>query len=298
MITAATVVTVWWLVAHNAGAGWVQFVGVLVFGTLLVGVAGPAVAVGRVRIQVSAAPADAMAGVPFEVHLLASNRVRIRPLDPPGSEVFAGPAGRKDRPDIVVVVPPHRGVRRAVTLEVASAAPFALQWWRRTAVVALPQDLHVAPRIGRPEPQRQTGPEEAGSIVARPVADAGLPRGARPYRPGDHRRAVHWRVTAHAGSMMVKELENPTGRAVVVVVALPMDPDEAERAAERGLGAVVDLLAEGATVVLQTRESSGVVTAPVADRRHAGRRLARAISSAEGPRTILTNATDATAAGP
>jgi hypothetical protein len=85
ILGAAGIVAIWWVVAHNGGAGWVQFVGDLVFGTLLVGVVGPAVITGLVRLEVRDAPADGVAGLPIELHVVASSRVRVRPVDPAGS---------------------------------------------------------------------------------------------------------------------------------------------------------------------------------------------------------------------
>lgn len=281
IVAAGAVVVLWWFVAHNGGAGWVQSVGDLVFGALLVGVAGPGVAVARARIEVRSAPPDAIAGLPTRVHVVASNRVRVRPLDPPGGEVFVGPADRggADHDDVITIVPPRRGVHHSLTLEVASAAPFALQWWSRRITVPLPDALHVAPRRGRPEPLR-TDPrvQEPGAVVVRPHGEEGTPRGARPYVPGDARRRVHWRATAHTGTLMVKEVEHPSGQALTVVVDLPPDPDEAETAAGRALATVVELLDAGAAVRLQTLEAAGVVSEYVPDRRQAGRRLARAVS--------------------
>ena len=279
IFTAVGVVVVWWLVAHNGGAGWVQFVGDLVFGTLLVGVVGPAVAVGRVRIEVRDAPADGVAGRPVELHVVCSGRARVRPVEPPGPEVFVGPAGRHGRVDTVTVVPARRGLHQTLTVDAASAAPFALQWWTKRLTLALPRELHVSPRRGRPERPRPRPHEQRGAIVVRPRADTGLPRGARPYRAGDARQRVHWRATAHAGAVMVKDVERPAGQPVVVV-DLPADPDEAERVAERALGTVVALLADDASVLLETQERSGPVTASVGDRRAAGRRLARAVPGA------------------
>jgi uncharacterized protein (DUF58 family) len=286
ILTAIGVVVIWWVVAHNGGAGWVQFVGDLVFGTLLVGIVGAAVVVGRVRMAVRAAPADAVAGRPVEVHVVASARVRVRPVDPPGNEAFVGPTSRRGRVDVVTLVPTRRGVHQTVTLDVASAAPFALQWWTRRVTLALPRELHVSPRRGRPDRPSSRSNEQRGAIVVRPRADTGLPRGARPYRSGDTRHRVHWRATAHAGVLMVKDVERPAGQQVVVV-DLPANPEEAERVAERALGTIVALLADDATVLLQTREPSGTVTASVGDRRAAGRRLARAVGPVD-PRTAAT----------
>ena len=76
---------------------------------------------------------------------------------------------------------------------------------------------------------------------------------------------------------MVREVERPAAGPVTLTVQLPADPDEAERAAERAFGTVVDLLASGAPVLLVTLERSGPVRAFVTDRRGAGRRLARAV---------------------
>ncbi len=278
ILVAAAVVAIWWLVAHNGGAGWVQFVGDLVFGTLLVGVAWPGVITSRVRLEVREAPADGVAGVPIELHVAATSRVRVRPVDPPGPEAFVGPAGRNRHSDVVTILPVRRGVYENMVLEVASAAPFALQWWSRRVTLGLPQEVHVAPRRGRPEPPLPHQHEQAGQVVVRPRTDTGFPRGARPYVPGDARNRVHWRATAHTGALMVKELERPSGQPVTVVVDLPRDPDEAERAAERALGTVVEWLDRGAVVLLQTLEPSGTVTDLVADRRGARRRLARAVS--------------------
>jgi hypothetical protein len=82
---------------------------------------------------------------------------------------------------------------------------------------------------------------------------------------------------------MVRDVERPAGQPVVVV-DLPADPDEAERIAERALGTVVALLADDGSVLLETQERTGPVTASVGDRRAAGRRLARAVPSAGGQR--------------
>lgn len=294
IVGAVGVVGIWWLVAHNGGAGWVQFVGDLVFGALLVGVAGPAFAVARVRLEVRAAPADGVTGLPVDIQVVASGRVRVRPVDPPGAETLVGP-GRStrstrsaDRHDAFTIVPPRRGVYRTLVLDVASAAPFALQWWHRRVTVTLPHELLVAPRRGRPDPPGRQPLEQAGAIVLRARGDTGFPRGARPYVPGDPQHRVHWRATAHTGTLMVKELERPTGRQVTMVVDLPADPDEAERVAGSALGTLIELLDEGETVVLQTWESTGPVTRPVADRRQSGRRLARAVPRAAAASPPLT----------
>jgi uncharacterized protein (DUF58 family) len=283
MAVAVMIIALWWLVAHNGGAGWVQFIGDIVFGTLLIGVAGPFVVVTRARIEVRSSPADASAGLPVDVHVEASTRLRVRPVEPPGPEVFVGPVGRKDPVgDRITLLPVRRGVHDTVTVDIASAAPFALQWWSRRVQLPLPAELHVSPRCGQPDRTRTSPREETGEASDRPRTDAGFPRGARPYSPGDNRRLVHWRATAHTGTLMVRELERPSAAAVTVTVELPEDPEVAERMAERALGTVVHLLHAGTPVLVGTVEPAGPVVAPVADRRSAGRRLARAVARGEG----------------
>jgi uncharacterized protein (DUF58 family) len=283
MVAALVVVGLWWLVAHNAGSGWVQVLGDLVFGTLLVGIVGPFVVVTRARISIRSAPADGGAGRPVELRVEARPRLRVRPVDPPGPDAFVGSGGRRGAPDDVVeLVPVRRGVHPTVTVDVASAAPFALQWWTRRVRLPLPSPLYVAPRCGRAVTPPPHPDDAAGDAQARPRRDGGLPRGARPYQPGDSRRLVHWRSTAHAGVLMVRDLEQPGGEAVTITVDLPAEPDAAERVAEGAFGTVAGMLQSGTPVVLGTREPSGPVLAAVADRRSAGRRLARAVAGPSG----------------
>jgi uncharacterized protein (DUF58 family) len=280
MVASVLIVALWWLIAHNAGSGWVQLLGDLVFGALFIGVVGPFIAVTRARISLRSAPGDGIAGLPVSLRVESTSRVRVRPVEPPGPDMFVGPRSRRSDDELVVLVPPRRGVHASVTLDIASAAPFGLQWWTRRVRLPLPSALHVAPRCGAAQAAPRRPDDEMGDGVEQPRVEAGLPRGARPYVPGDARRLVHWRSTAHAGRLMVREVEQQAAEPVTIAVELPVDPDAAERVAERALGSVVGLLQGGAPVLLGTREASGPVFGPVADRRTAGRRLARAVAGA------------------
>jgi len=283
MVVGVLIVGLWWLVAHNAGSGWVQVLGDLVFGALLIGIAGPFVVATRALVTMRSAPGDGIAGRPVEVRVESRSRVRVRPVDPPGPEAFVGPTGRRGAVDgAITLVPLRRGVHHAVTLEIASAAPFGLQWWTKRLQLPLPAALHVSPRCGSAQPVPLRPDEGTGDVLDRPRSDVGLPRGVRPYVPGDARRLVHWRSTAHAGHVMVRELEQPAGEPVTITVELPEDREAAERVAEGALASVVGLLEGGVPVLLGTREPSGPVLAAVADRRGAGRRLARAVHGPGG----------------
>lgn len=289
LVSCAAVLLGWGLVAHNSGAGWVQAVGDVVAGVLAVGLLAPAVVVRRATLAVLGVPADATAGLPFEVPVRAGTRLRVRPLDPPGPETFVGPhrappgtaGAERGGTEYLTLLPAHRGVYPAVTVEIASAAPFGLLWWRRTVVVELARQLYVRPRLGLPVALPVGRHDTAGDGDLRAPVQVGEPRGMRPYRPGDLRRWVHWPGTAHSGELMVRDMEGPTAEPVTVEVRLPAEPEAAERAAERALGTVVALVDRGTPVVLATTEPDGPNVGTVGDRRTAGRRLARAVAEPE-----------------
>jgi uncharacterized protein (DUF58 family) len=279
VVVAIVILGIWWLVAHNGGSGWVQAMGDIVFGTLFIGIFGPAAVLTCATIRIVSAPVDCIAGTPADIRLAASTRLRICGRAPFAGEAFVGPTGRRRAPEPVVpLVPERRGVHDCVTVDIATAAPFALQWWTRRVALPLPSPLYVAPRSGRPESFPLRAHDDTGASIDWVQTDAGQPRGARPYQPGDSRRRVHWSATAHAGELMVRELERPSAEPVALTVVLPQDPDEADRVAARALGTILRYLERGSTVLLATLEASGPVTASVADRRGAGRRLARAVA--------------------
>jgi len=278
---AGTVLAIgaWAAVAHNSGAGWVQALGALLAAFLFVGLAAPALAVRRIRCAATAGPVDATAGSPAVIEVRVSAPARLRPLDPTGPERVTG---RRHSVE-VTVVPDGRGVRRRCTVEVASAAPFGLLWWTKRVVVVLPRALHIAPRIGSPDPTGLVDDNSAGEDARRVDARVGEPRGIRQYQPGDLRHAVHWPATAHTGSLMVREMETPASRPVRVLGILPDDQALAEVAAERVLGTVQGLVNTGRAVVLVTAEPGGTVEEPVNGVLDAGRRLARALPRVPPP---------------
>ena len=282
VVGSGAILGIWWLVAHNGGSGWVQALGDVVFGTLFIGIFGPSVVLTCAKVQVTRSPVDCIAGTPADIRIAASTRLRICARGPFEGEAFVGPVGPRRPPeDRVLLLPECRGIHDSVMLDIATASPFALQWWTRRVVLPLPSTLYVAPRSGLPESLPLRAHEDTGATNDWVQTDLGQPRGARPYRSGDSRRQVHWRATAHAGELMVRELERPSAEPITFTVVLPHDPHEAERVAERAFGTIARLLDRGATVLLATVESSGPVIAGVADRRTAGRRLARAVASAD-----------------
>lgn len=279
LVLSVLVVFFWWLVAHNSGSGWVQFLGDAVFGTLAVGTLGPPIALSRVHIKLVSTPRDGTAGLPLSLQLETSTRIRVRPIEPPGPPTLIGPTGRRRRQDDeVTLLPPRRGVHSNIVLEIASAAPFGLQWWCRRATLPLADPLHVSPRSGEPLPLPELDLGYPGDRSRSLPVQFGDARGARPYQPGDPRRGVHWPSTAHAGRLMVREMEEPSAHPVTLRVSLPHTENAAERAAERALGTAISVLDQGTPLVMATDEPQGGFIGPVTDRREAGRRLARAVA--------------------
>ncbi len=286
LTSSLLVVLGWGVVAHNSGAGWVQALGDVVAGTLLLGMVGPAFVLARTRLRVTTVPTDATVGQPCRIGVQSASRVRLSPVHPPGPVCFVGPTGTPgpavvpDGPpgDGLTLLPRRRGVASSVTVEMATAAPFGLMWWTRRFRLDLPSELHIGPRMGPPVVLPRQEDDGSGDSAHRSPRDIGEPRGVRPYRPGDSRRWVHWPATAHSGELMVREMEGPTAEPVAVVVTLPTDEEAAESVAERALGTVVALFDRGTAVLLTTTETAGRRTGAVADRRSAGRRLARAVA--------------------
>jgi uncharacterized protein (DUF58 family) len=288
------VVLGWGGVAHQSGSGWVQAVGAVVAGALLVGYLIPAVVAARVKVSCPSCPQDAEAGVPIRLEIVCGHHVRCTAVEPPGPPVLVA-AGEATT---VTAVAERRGVFDVVELKIATAVPFGLLWWSRHVVVALPREIHVAPRLGSPLPDHSKGLVSVTGGVRTARSVMGELRSVRNYTHGDSPRSVHWPATAHAGTLMVRENEHEVGATVVVRSELPADPDDAERRAERVLGTVVDLLRHGVPVVLETVEAVGAgggatspvsrgqgrerraVSSPVGDRTAAGRRLARAVGPA------------------
>lgn len=281
LLRAGGLLVILGLVAHNGGAGWVQTLADLVAGAVVVGLVAPALLLRRATLTLVTTPSDATAGTPIEIEVRASTRLRVLAVQPAGLESFVGPVGRPRRDDNTIVVLPRRGSYDTLVLDIATAAPFAMLWWTRRIVVPLASELCVAPRLG-PLVVADLPSAGAGATTRASSSEGGeIQGGIRPYRAGDRRNRVHWPASAHAAELMVREISGSEAELVIVEVVLPTDPDDADHLAERALGTVVALIDQGSPVRLVTTETSGERSGLVADRRAAGRRLARAVALAE-----------------
>lgn len=262
--------------ARTTGAGWLLVILCGLAGVLLVGWIWPRIGLQRVRIEASG-PTDATADEAFAVTLRvwhAGLGVRISPVSPIGVQT----AAVGDATTTIEVLPERRGLIRSLDLDVASAAPFGLVWWRRRITVPLDRTVEVAPRTG---PATLTLPP-AGALGDDSVTYAGTSgdqvRGVRDYVSGDPMRHVHWAATARRGSVVVKDFEQPERPRLELVVDLRGSDDAAEATAEEAMGIVRDALTRGITVTVSTAEATGPRRATVTSTLDAGRRLARAVA--------------------
>ena len=132
----------------------------------------------------------------------------LRPLGPAGSAASS-----------VRVEALRRGVHEGGSVTLRSGAPFGIVMSKRklevpARIIVTPRTVHLrsfpldlaSTSYGGEEEALRTGP-----------GDEFL--GVRPYRSGDPRRAVHWRSTARAGQLIVREYQEPSRLAVEIIVA-------------------------------------------------------------------------------
>lgn len=270
----------WAAVAHNSGVGWVQALGALLAAIFLIGLVVPGLVVWRVRCRVTDAPGDTVVGAEEALTLEVSAPVAVQLLFPPGPEVITG----RHRSCRIPFTAPRRSVLDHAVLQVATAAPFGLLWWTKGVVLPLPRPIAVAPPRGELGGARDSFDGALGDGWSRSDQRIGDSRGVRPYQPGDRRHWVHWPATAHAGRLMVREMEGPAPHPVTIRALLPPDdPDAADVAASQALASVAEHLSRGRSVILVTQELHGEVVAPVTGVFDAGRRLARALPCIPAP---------------
>jgi uncharacterized protein (DUF58 family) len=276
VVTAAMSLVTLFL-ARTTGSGWLMVLDSLLLALLAVSALAPGLALARL-VPAAVAPADATAGQAVALGVTVRGRAsgaKLRLLRPSSAWV------RLDAPieGRVQAVPASRGVLHDVDLEVASAAPFGLVWWRRRWRLPLPRPMEVgpAPRGTSPPPSRAGGAEpRAGRSTAPHGAD--MVRNLRDYVPGDPLRLVSWPATARHGRPVVKELEAPGLAQLILVVDLRGDPEEAESTASLAAGMAAAALDQGMAVQLLTAEREGPRQGLVRSALEVGRRLARAVA--------------------
>jgi uncharacterized protein (DUF58 family) len=185
----------------------------------------------------------------------------------------------------------RRGVHHLPDLSIEAADPLGLVRTRRRLGEAL--DVTVYPRLVRLPScallSDRGARRDAGRRVL-PALGGSEFRGVRPHRPGEPLSHIDWKATARTGSLMLREMDDPTSGDVTVLLDASADavvgdpPDTSFELAVQAAGSVADFaLREGSEValLLPDIEWRRLVFSPDGDGRHGLREaLARARPSA------------------
>jgi uncharacterized protein (DUF58 family) len=266
-------------IARTTGSGWLIVILTGIGSVVALSAILPWFALRKVAVAVEA-PREGTVGRTAELTLdvqagRSPQPVKLLPLgfDGPWTGAITPARGR------LPLVPMKRGVFTSVLLDVRSAAPIGLVWWKRRILVELSRPFEVGPMPAPVELHPPRGTEDSGADdgrVASATADA--VKTIREYVAGDPIKLVHWAATARAGELMVKELEAPVAPALCLAVDLRgPDPVAVEEAAAHAAGLALAALRAGVPLILLTCEAAGPRSGPVAAPSEVNRRLARAI---------------------
>lgn len=277
-------------IARTTGSGWLIVMLTGIGSVVALAAVLPWFALRRVSVAVEAPRAGTVgrtAELTIDVRSGPSPQpLKLLPLgfDGPWVGVVAPTKGR------LPLVPMKRGVFTSVLLDVRSAAPLGLVWWRRRILVELPRPFEVGPRARQvPLPALRAREDEGADDGRASSTTADAVRTIREYVAGDPIKLVHWPATARAGELMVKELEAPVAPALCIAVDLRgAAPAAVEEAASHAAGLGLAALRCGIPLTLLTHEASGPRRGPVPSPSELNGRLARALGGPlpEPPRDV------------
>lgn len=267
-------------IARTTGSGWLIVILTGIGSVVALSVVLPWFGLRKVTVAVEA-PRDGTVGRTAELTVdvragSSSLPLKVLPMgfDGPWTGVVTPARGQ------LPLIPMKRGVYTSVLLDVRSAAPIGLVWWRRRILVELPRPFEIGPRPLPVTLEAPRGADDSGSDdgrVSSTTADA--VKTIREYVAGDPIKLVHWAATARAGELMVKELESPVAPVLCIAVDLRgVEGAAVEEAASRAAGLAIAGLDRGLPVTLVTSEVSGPRAGPVNAPSEINRRLARAVS--------------------
>ncbi|MEY3457602.1 MAG: hypothetical protein RL215_759 [Planctomycetota bacterium] len=218
------------------------------------------------RISVSRTlPNSAAAGSFFTVEVslrndkrrLSSRLIEVRDLvqgadvraEPRVVFVRVGPQGVRSAAYQIAL--PHRGLYRFGPLRVSSRFPLGIG--ERGQSVEQPAELFVYPALGKLRPEwrhraRRLEESESSAAPKQGVFDDEF-HGIREYRPGDNRRAVHWRSSARHAALMVREHQQHRQSDAILLLDLCT-------AAEASLADLENAISFAATVCVEQAQRS------------------------------------------
>jgi uncharacterized protein (DUF58 family) len=263
-----------YLIATNAGAGWLYVVAAGIGGVVAVSAPLPWWNVRGVEVT-RRTPVLVTAGEPFECSLEIRNTGRFTRHLLEIEDRFAGDKGRavavrvrRHEPEVVryTAENPRRGIYAGGDTVIESGAPFGLFYGRRREWVS--SDLVVYPRTfvvaGLPPSavvDAERGDKSESSTYHR--GHGGEFWGVREYRPGDPARLVAWKRSARgllAGKLAVVELAQETHPPLVL--ALNLDARAPQEVREMVISISASLLLYGLGEGREVRAYAGPQNLP------------------------------------
>jgi uncharacterized protein (DUF58 family) len=206
-------------------------------------------------------PGEAYAGTPALVGALVANRKRRSPSLSLTLEVPAAGGGVRflhlprleageERLVTWTTTFPARGRHRLAGVRLATRFPFGL--FTKSETVALDAELLVYPAVGPVSGRRFRDAGDTGPVPRRRRGRGDDLYDLRPYRPGDDPRLIHWRSSARAQLLTVRELEDEATHDVRIVLTGDGRREIARReaAVSEAASLAVHLLRRGAGVEL------------------------------------------------
>jgi uncharacterized protein (DUF58 family) len=273
-------------------------------GVFLFSAVAPILMVRQVEVD-RIAPDAAVAGRLFKITYLVRNRRRwshvwslvIEELPVggaakwlPGAFLATLGPGQQQRVDLNAKCP-RRGVVKLAGVRVVSRFPFG--FFSCSVRHAISGELVVYPPVGRLrgdpwQVYRQMGTSQSRFKQSHTAGDEFY--GVREYRTGDNVRWIHWRRSAHAGELVVREMAwLPSTQMTVVIdpwstASAPASAKHyatsdviAERLISTAASFICDALERGYRVGLICRGSESAAIAPAGGRPHR-RRLLHALA--------------------
>ena len=225
-----------YLLARLSQVGWLYLVDAVFWGALVLALVMPWLGVVFISARRSTSPADRTKtggrlseGDQLSITISLKNRLFYPRFfhSVKFASTLAGPAEAEQRYFVAhlpgsgtlqlesTVEAYLRGLHHLGPVTLESSAPFGL--FRRRRALSGPQPVLVLPRVyplnrlilvdGQDSRSAKTRSSRTGLDVA----------GSRPYVQGDSRRMVHWRNTARAGRMMVKDTEDETDKTLHIM---------------------------------------------------------------------------------
>lgn len=180
-----------------------------------------------------------------------------------------------------------RGVMTALPVEVRSNGLCGLVGLDRSWEVPLLRPVSIGPRPLDPERPLPDLGGRWGEGGRMPSPTGEVVRGVRDYVPGDRPALVHWRASARAGKLVVKEVEEPVTPVLTLVLDLGTGDPAGERAAARAAWYLNEGLRRGSEVNLVSRESTGPRRDPVRSPDEVIRRLAAVVPGPPTPSSAM-----------